>query len=277
MGKLSPRVLDKIIMERKIAILGAGGIGSSIARGIQNSGIIKSKIVITREKSSFSKNEHKMFECYYDNTLAVKHSNIIIVAVQPKQLDNLIEEIKSELTEKHLVISIVSGVSIERVESLINKKIPIIRAMPNTAIKTGQSMTCLAFNKLGIKHQTLVEKIFNSVGITLLVSESKFAEATVLCGSGPALVLKFIRAYMQACIQHGFNDKEALIIAGQVTKGTSMIVQKNNYHPEPEIDKVTTPSGCTIDALVELEHRGFSSALLRSIDAGIKKAKTLYS
>ena len=122
----------------------------------------------------------------------------------------------------------------------------------------------------------LVESIFNGVGQTLLIPESKFAEATVLCGSGTALVLKFIRAYMQASIQQGFSEKDSLKISTQVVKGASMVIQENNNHPESEIDKITTPGGCTIDALIQMEHSRFSSAFLKAVESGISKAKKLY-
>lgn len=261
----------------QIVVLGAGNIGTRIAEGILASRITNKKIILTRQSGEFSEEEKEKFECQTNNQEAVSTSDIVITAVQPKQMDSLLAEIKDALVEsKHLLISVASGVSIERIEALVGK-IAIARAMPNTAIRVRQSMTCLAFNELGREHQALVESIFGAVGMTLLIPENRFAEATVLCGSGTALALKFIRAYMQAGIQHGFNEKDALTIASQVLKGASMIVQKDFNHPEHEIDKVTTPGGCTIDALIEMEHSGFSSALLKAIEAGIKRARKLYS
>ena len=264
-------------LNQRIAILGSRGIGLPIAEGITNSEITENKVIITRKNSSFSEKEKEQFVCYYDNNLAVKESDIIVIAVQPKQFNSLIEEIRNELTDKHILISIVSGVSISDIESLVRKNIAVIRAMPNTAIKVGQSMTCLVFNKLGENFKSLVQIIFNSVGQTLLIEEAQFPEATVLCGSGPAFIFEFMNGYILACIQHGFNKEQAMQIASQVTKGAAEIIQKTKNDPALEIKDVTTPGGCTIYALVEMQHAGLNSALLKGIEIGIGKAKKLYS
>lgn len=261
-------------MQKRIAVLGAGNIGFPIAEGIQASEITNQKVIITRKKATFSKKEKDKFKCLKDNQEAVSYSNIVVLAVQPKQADEVLSEIKDFLSEKHLLISVVSGLGIEQIENLLQKKIPVARAMPNTAIRVCQSMTCLAFSDEGKKHQELVEDIFNRVGTSLLIPENLFTAATVLCGSGSALGLKYIRGYMQACIQHGFNEFEALMIATQVLKGATMML--DGKHPETEIDKVTTPGGCTIAALTEMEHAGFSSALLKAIEVAVEKAKKLY-
>lgn len=258
----------------KIAVLGAGNIGLSIAEGIQH--LSKRKIILTRKNNIFSEEEKEKFECMSDNKEAVSASKIVIVAVQPKQADDLFLEIKEVLGKRHLLISVISGIKIDQIEKIVGK-IAIARAMPNITIGISQSMTCITFNILAKKYQALVESIFGSVGKTLLIPEVKFTEATVLCGSGTALVLKFIRAFMQACIQHGFNGKEAILIASQVVKGASIMIQENHEHPEKEIDSVTTPGGCTIYALAELEHAGFNSALFRAIKVGVDKAQKLYS
>lgn len=260
----------------RIVVIGTGGIGSSVAEGIRQSGITGERITITRKSSPFSEKEEGMFNCTYDNRQAVSASNVVIIAVQPKQMDDLLKEIKEVLTSEHLLISVVSGISIGRIEELLGKKIPIARAMPNTAISVRESMTCLELNEAAKEYQSIVEEIFNAVGITLIIPEDMFPQATGLCGSGTAFGLKYIRGYMQACIQNGFNEKDALMIASQVVKGAAMIVQNGDNHPEVEIDKVTTPGGCTIDGIVEMDHAGFISALLRGIKVCIDRARQLY-
>lgn len=260
----------------KIAVIGAGDIGMSVAHGICNSGIMNEKIIVTRQKSIFPEKDVKIFECSYDNKKAVMNSDIIILAVQPKQARGVLEEIKKVIDHKKILISVVSGLEIKDIEQIIRNR-AIVRAMPNIAIKVRQSMTCLAFNELSQVNAKLVEKIFNAVGMTLTIPENLFPEATVLCGSGTALALKFNRIFMQACIQHRFNKMDGLRIASQVIKGAAMLIQDDWQHPESEIDNVTTPGGCTIAALVEMEHAGFGSALLRAISVAIEKARRLYS
>ncbi|OGI64145.1 pyrroline-5-carboxylate reductase [Candidatus Nomurabacteria bacterium RIFCSPLOWO2_01_FULL_41_21] len=264
-------------MEKRISILGAGNIGLAIADGISKAKIAKGRIAITRKSEDFSDELRKVYDCV-DNEQALRFGDILILAVQPKQVEELLSEMKGSIKEHHLLISVVSGVSITRIKELLgNDKVKVVRAMPNTSIRYGESMTCLAFNESAMEHRDLVERIFNSLGKFIILEESKFPQATVLCGSGPALMLKFARAYMQAGIQNGFNEHDALLIAGQLMRGVSRAILEGKVHPEVEIDKVTTPGGCTIDALIEMDHAGFSSALLRAVSAGVDKAKSLYS
>ncbi len=262
-------------MTTKIVVLGIGGIGRPIADGIYSSSLTEEKISVTRKQTPFSEEELSKFNCLNDNKIAVSTANVVIIAVQPGQVDELLLEIKEVLTSEHILISVVSGLEIAQIQAVVGN-IPIARAMPNIAIKVRQSMTCLAFNEEGKKHQTLVKSIFDSVGQTLIIPENKFPEATGLCGSGTAFGLKYIRGYMQACIQNGFTEKDALLIASQVIKGAAMLLQETGSHPEVEIDKVTTPGGCTIAGLVEMDHAGFVSSLLRGLKKCIEKARELY-
>ncbi len=259
----------------KMVVIGAGDIGSAAAEGIRQAGIVDGRIILTRKSSLFSQMERKLFHCSYGNKRAVVNSDIVVIAVQPKDADTVLEEIKKTLSTKKILISIVSGLEIEHIQQVVGN-IPIVRAMPNIAIKVGQSMTCLACNDMGKEHIALIEEIFNAVGLTLFISEEKFPEATVLCGSGTALALKFIRAFMQAGIQSGFNKKDSFLLANQVLRGAAELAQQTGKHPEALIDEVTTPDGCTIAALAEMEHRGFCSAFLSAVKVGIKRARELY-
>ena len=258
----------------RIAILGAGNIGLSIAEGIRAAGMAEGRVIVTRKRNQFSTMENRMFSCVTDNRLAVSLSDIVIVAVRPNQAEDLLEEIHEPLQPRHLVISVVTGVPITRMEKILGQ-VAITRAMPNTAIRVRQSMTALAFNSEAEKHQTLVESLFGSVGLTLRVPENRFPEATGLFASGIAFGLEYMRGYQQSGIQHAFNEHEALMIAAQVMKGAAMLVQDGNRHPEMEIDKVTTTRGCTIDGVVELVHAGLKSATHRGMDVCIAKAHLL--
>jgi pyrroline-5-carboxylate reductase len=260
----------------RIAILGAGDIGVSIGHGILDAGLA-AEVIITRHNSTFSEEEKGKFTCLYDNAEAVRRAFVLIMAPKPQQADKLLAQIKDSLTEDHLLISVVSGLGIEKMEELVGKKVPIVRAMLNTAIRVRQSMTFLAFSEAGQEYRSFVQEIFDSVGLVLYIEDRMFPQATVLGGSGVALAMKFLRGYMQACIQHGFDKHDAVKIATQVLKGASMLIEAGSNHPEVEIDKVTTPEGCTIDAVNEMDHRGFTSSLLKAIKVGIKKARKLYS
>jgi pyrroline-5-carboxylate reductase len=260
-----------------IAIIGGGNIGLAIAEGLLTTGIFSGKIIITRKNSDFSEEEKNKFECLKDNKKAVEKAGIVVIAVQPSQFNELALDIKDCIKKEQLIISVVTGLRIEDIATALSEAKAIARVMLNIAIKVGKSMTFVALNSEGKKNQKTIELIFSSVGKIIFAPESKFNAATVLSGSGIALAMKFLRAYMQAGIQNGFNEHDALRIAKEVMKGAITILDKNGNHPESEIDKVTSPGGCTIDALAELEHSGFTSALLKAVRNGTEKAGALYT
>ncbi|MCP3899381.1 MAG: pyrroline-5-carboxylate reductase [Desulfobacteraceae bacterium] len=264
----------------RIAILGAGNIGCAIANGLVQSDIFKaSNITLTRRRTHFlSEMESKGFIVQSDNVDAVKKSDCIIIAVEPQQIDGVLQEINKDLIpSKHIVISVVTAVSLKQIADQIGKPIAIIRAMPNTAIAVRESMTCLVSNGLDIGAVEIAESIFSSVGKTQIISEEKMIAATALGACGIAFFLRAIRAASQGGIEIGFNSKVALAIASQTAKGAASLLLSENNHPEQEIDRVTTPRGCTISGLNQMEHEGFSSAMIKGITISAEKASQLYS
>jgi pyrroline-5-carboxylate reductase len=148
--------------------------------------------------------------------------------------------------------------------------------MPNTAIAVGQSISCLVFEPLSRPYQKLVEGMFETVGTQIELQEELMTSATALGACGIAFFLRAIRAATQGGIEIGFHASEALKIALQVAKGAALLLEQPGAHPENEIDKVTSPRGCTIAGLNEMEHKGFSSALIMGIKTSADKAGKLY-
>lgn len=210
-----------------------------------------------------------------DNSKAVQNSDILIFAVQPAHLQSILESIASHLTEKHIVISTITGFSISKIESIVGAQNHIIRAMPNTAIAVGKSMTCLCSNQTGKSRLSVAEAIFNRLGATICIPEEKMQAATVVCASGIAFWMRLIRATTQAAIQLGFDAKEAQRLAMHTSEGAAQLLIQNGHHPEEEIDKVTTPMGCTIEGLNEMEHKGLSSSLIQGMVASFQKINAI--
>jgi pyrroline-5-carboxylate reductase len=263
--------------ELKIAIIGSGNLGTAIARGIVKSRLAApSSIVLTRRQPA--KLDQFKFDGYQvetDNKAAVKASTTIILAVQPKQLEGVLKEIAPALTEKHILVSTVTGISTDEILSHVGKKVPVIRAMPNTAIAIGASMTCICAKDATDKQLADTRKLFDGLGVTLIIEERLMKAATVLAASGIAFFMRYIRAATQGGIQLGFDAEEAQLIAGQTARGAASLLLDNQSHPEMEIDKVTTPEGCTIAGLNEMEHQGLSSALIKGIVASFEKINTI--
>jgi pyrroline-5-carboxylate reductase len=259
----------------KIAIIGAGNLGYSIAIGIltQQNFKCKSLFLTKRDIQSLSSWEKlPNVKISSDNKKAVRSSDIVIIAVQPEQLQTVLEEIKDVVNpKKHIIISTVTGRKIAELESFLGSETAIIRAMPNTAISVGKSMTCLSANKKGTENIELARTIFNAVGKTLYIEEKLMQSATVICASGIAFWMRLIRATSQGAIQLGFDAKEAQELAMHTCLGAASLLIQSGNHPEQEIDKVTTPSGCTIEGLNEMEHQGLSSSLIQGLIASYEK------
>jgi len=265
--------------QKPMAILGAGNIGCAIADGLAASGEFNpSAITLTRRRTEKLESYKKQdFKVMADNLLAVKESEILILCVEPHQLDDLLQEISSSLNpDRHLLISVVSGASIKSIQQQLPDGVPVTRAMPNTAIAIRESMTCICGDKSDRYSLDTTLKIFNTVGITRVIREDQMTSATALCACGIAFFLRAIRAASQGGIEIGFDSAEALTMATQTALGAAGLLKEMKNHPEFEIDRVTTPKGCTISGLNQMEHGGFSSALIRGIVTSSDKAEKLY-
>src|SRR5690606_38712803 len=176
-----------------------------------------------------------------------------------------------------LIVSVISGVSCHDIKNKLGKEAQVVRAMPNTAISIGQSMTCIAGEATVSEENILaVTKLFETVGAVIKINEDLMSAATALCACGTAFFLRAIRAASQGGVEVGFHADEALKMAVQTAKGAADLLLKTQSHPEIEIDKVTSPKGCTIAGLNEMESHGFSSSLIKGIKLSALKAGGLY-
>ncbi len=256
----------------KVAIIGAGSLGQSIAKGLLSKKVISALYLTKRNTASLeSFKRHKEVTLTADNTFAVDNADIIIFAVQPKHLSKILENVKYLLRKEQLIISVATGYSIGKIENSIGAKHSIVRAMPNTAASVRQSMTCLSANEKGKEQIELAKTVFDSLGVSMEIPEEQLQAATVICASGIAFWMRLIRATTQGAIQLGFEATEAHELAMQTCFGAATLLKKSGNHPEAEIDRVTTPSGCTIEGLNEMEHQGLSSSLIKGINASFEK------
>jgi pyrroline-5-carboxylate reductase len=265
--------------EGRIAILGAGNIGLAIARGILRSGKYQpADITLTRRRLHLlSEMADSGVTISSDNAKAVSLSDLIIISVEPQQIDGLMSEIKPVLDRnRHTIISIVTGVTIGQIEKMAIEGIPVVRAMPNIAISVGESMTCLAANGEGAGSLDAATKLFGMSGETLVINEEEMIAATAVGACGVAFFLRAIRAASQGGIEIGLQSSHALKIATQVARGAASLLLAAGSHPEQEIDRVTTPKGCTIAGLNLMEYEGFSSSMIKGISLSAEKAALLY-
>lgn len=265
---------------KQIAIIGSGNIGLSLAKGLVKANFVSAEnITLTRRNlTHLQPYQEAGFQISNDNKSTVAKASIVILAVLPQQLNAVLDEIQPTiLPAKHLVISVISGVSCAAIKEKLGSKVEVVRAMPNTAIAIGQSMTCIASDNASADNLAEVTRMFETVGSVVKINEDLMTSATALCACGIAFFLRAIRAASQGGVEIGFHADEALKMAVQTAKGVADLLLLHKTHPESEIDKVTSPKGCTIAGLNEMEHNGFSSSLIKGIKLSALKAGNLYT
>lgn len=258
----------------KIAIIGGGNLGSAIAEGLIAAAYCQPEdLIITRRNTAVLAGlAAKGVQVTSDNKAAVTQAGMVILAVKPYNYEEILGELKDLLKpSQHILVSVVTGAWIDQLNKIVGEKMAIVRAMPNTAIAIRQSMTCLAFSNTTNQQMEQVIGLFDQLGRTAIIDEKLMDAATVLGACGTAYAMRYIRANIQGGIEIGFDAQTASLIAAQTVMGAAELLLQTGNHPEQEIDKVTTPKGCTIAGLNEMEHRGFSSSLIRGITASYNK------
>ncbi len=263
----------------KIAIIGGGNLGSSIAKGIISLGNFgKENVSICEKRTLRIKYLKEQGFHVIDSNLqkTVNNAAVIIISVKPQQFIKLLEELKPLLKPDQILVSTVTGISLKEIEKVVGNQ-PTVRIMPNTAIEIRESMTCICFNNTNKDQEDQVVALFDQLGQTALLQEELLDAVTVLGACGIAFALRFIRAATQGGIEIGFSAEVSQFIVSQTVKGAARLLHENSSHPEAEIDKVTTPQGITISGLNEMEHQGFSSSVIKGLITSYNKLTLLDS
>lgn len=263
-------------MNTPIAIIGGGNLGTAIAQGLLLSGFVApEQLMVTRRNTNQLRHlSEKGVRISSDNQQALQFASWIILAVKPFQVQELLQQLQPHLEAgKHKLISVITGVWLKDLENMTGGGFTLFRAMPNTAIALRESMTCVCSNYSSEADNRFVMGLFNQLGRTVFINEDLMDAATVLGACGTAYAMRYIRANIQGGIEIGFSAEIASLIAAQTVKGATELLLTQNTHPEQEIDKVTTPKGCTIAGLNEMEHQGFSSSLIKGLITSYKKIK----
>lgn len=255
-----------------VHIIGGGNLGASIAIGIAKFTEGNQVTVTRRNTKSILHLEQLGVTVSTDNKHNIQEADIIILTIKPYQVDTVLAEILPAIANK-TIASAVSGLSIENLQNKIGATHQAVRIMPNIAAQFGASATCIAFQESNKEAAQNVVRLFEGLGTAPIIDEKLMDAATVLAASGTAFALRYIRASMQAGIEIGFDWQTALAISAQTVKGAAEMLLEEKTHPEQLIDRVTTPQGCTIAGLNEMELHGFSSSLIRGIKTSLKQIK----
>lgn len=258
----------------KIAIIGCGNLGTSVANGLlMRADFDPKNLTLTkRNTSSLAEFEAKGVHVHSDNSAAAKYADVILLGVKPYNVTNILKEVLPVLdAKKQIVVSLATGISLKEMYGVLDPQTVTFRAMPNIAADIQESITCICHEQADPMQIETVKELFDSIGFTISIDETLMEAATVLGACGIAYVLRFMRAMIQGGIEIGFDSVTASKIVNQTVKGAAELMIQKNIHPEAAIDKVTTPKGCTIVGLNEMEHRGFSSAMVRGVIASYNK------
>lgn len=254
----------------KVTIIGAGNMGGAIARGLAQGSIVKaSDITVTNPsngKLEQLKKEYPEINVSIDNRKAACGAELVIVAVKPWLMQQVLGEL--DLKREQILVSVAAGITFAQLAEFVGDgEMTMFRLIPNTAISRLESMTLIAAHNASTEQEQLLLSLFNEMGLAMSVTEHQMAAATALTSCGIAYVLKYIQAAMQAGVEMGLYPKEAQRMVAQSVKGAATLILSNETHPSVEIDKVTTPGGITIKGINELEHAGFTSAIIRAMKA----------
>ena len=255
-------------LNMKIAIIGAGNMGGAIARGLAKGTIVKPENICisnpSQEKLDALKMEFPTMQVTHYNREAVEDADIVLLAVKPWLIEQVVKELHLD-AENQMLVSVAAGISFAQFEEWVGEKMTLFRVIPNTAISQLESMTLIASHHASEEQEQLLLSLFNEMGLAMLIPEKQMAATTALTSCGIAYVLKYIQAAMQAGIELGVYPKDAQRMVAQSVKGAASLILNNDTHPSVEIDKVTTPGGITIRGINELEHEGFTSAIIKAM------------
>lgn len=246
--------------------------GGAIALGMAKGTIVDAKDIVVADPSQANLDRLKQqvpeMDTTASNAEAVKDADIVILAVKPWLVEIVLKDLP--LKEQQILVSIAAGVSTEKLADYTNNGMTIFRLIPNTAISQMASMTFVTSNNATKEEQQQILDIFNEMGLAMPIQEKDMGAATALASCGIAYALKYIHAGMQAGIEMGIYPKDAMTMVAQSMKGAAELILNNDTHPATEIDKVCTPGGITIKGINELEHNGFSSAIIKAMKASNK-------
>lgn len=264
----------------KLGIIGAGKMAGALVRGILRAKVYnKNEIILSDlDKSRLSqlKKEHGVSTTEYNRELS-EHSETILFAVKPLDVQPLLQDIKNQVSSKKLYISIAAGIKTSFIESCVKKELKVARVMPNKAAVVQQGAYGIYFNKHAEDtDKNMVESIFSPLGQTITVKDEALIDVvTGLSGSGPAYVAVFAEALSDAGVKMGLSRETSSKLAFQTVLGTAKLLIETGVHPAKLKDMVSSPSGTTIAGIHELEKLGFRNAVISAVEAGTNRSREL--
>ena len=264
---------------KKVAFLGAGKMGSIILQGLLNHGMLEANstsATVAHPERAKALGAKLKVNVGTDNVAAAKGADVIVIGVKPQVVEDVVREISSHITPKQLIVSVAASVPTTMIEANLPPNVPVVRAMPNTPCLLGVGMTAICKGKHASADDVAMTcRMFDVVGRTVVVDEKHMDAVTALSASGPAYIYIILESLAEAGVKVGLPRDIATLLAAQTTMGAARVVLETGDHPALLKDAVTTPAGCTIDAIMELEEGKLRVTLIKAVVRAAQRAKEL--
>jgi pyrroline-5-carboxylate reductase len=264
---------------KRVAVLGAGKLGGILLKALLDKGLLSPDstfATVQHEERARALTTKFGVPVGTDNLKAVQNADIIFVCVKPQVVREVMEQIRPNVSAKQLIISVAASVPTGQIEKALGVLVPVVRAMPNTPCAQGVGMTALCKGKFAdSKHVDMACALFNVVGRTVVVDEKHMDAVTGLSASGPAYIYIILESLAEAGVKVGLPRDVATLLAAQTTMGAATVVLETGDHPALLKDAVTTPAGCTVDGIMELEEGKLRVTLIKAVVKAAQRAKEL--
>lgn len=269
-----------MLIDKKVTVIGVGKIGESLISGLISAGKLRKENITgtVRHMESLARISSKLpdLQVTLNNAEAIKGKDLIILAIKPQVMKDVLADIAEELLEDQLIISIAASVTTAYIEERLSRKNPVIRVMPNTPCLLNEGMSALCRGRYAAEeHLALASEIFQAVGKTVILEENLMDGVTALSGSGPAYLYMVIESLAEAGVKVGIPREVSTTLAAQTMLGSAKMVLELKEHPALLKDMVTTPAGCTIDGVLELEEGKLRVTLIKAVVKATERAREL--
>jgi pyrroline-5-carboxylate reductase len=276
---MNTAALDQDLSQIRVAVLGAGKMGGILLQAFLKQQILSPDqllATVAHADRAAALSAQWGVEVSTDNLAVARRADVILLGVKPFQVPDLVEQIRPALTTEKLLISFAASVRISAIEQAAGMDIPVIRSMPNTPSMLGAGISALCRGRFVAEAQmAFAQRIFETVGRTVIVDEKHMDAVTGLSASGPAFIYIILESLAEAGVKVGLPRDIATLLAAQTTFGAAKMVLETGYHPALLKDAVTTPAGCTIDGILELEEGGLRVTLIKAVMRATQRAKEL--
>lgn len=264
---------------KRVAVLGAGKMGGILLRALLEGGLLTpEKTVVTVGYADEAQKASKEFNLSVgtDNVAAVRDADVVLICLKPQQVKQVLEEVRGVIRPGQLFMSVAASVPTSYIEKCLAAQVPVVRAMPNTPCLVRKGMIALCKGAhADDSHVKIAQAVFSTVGLTVVVDEKHMDAITGLSGSGPAYIYIIVEALAEAGVKVGLPRDLATTLAAQTTMGSASMVLETGHHPAVLKDMVTTPAGCTVDGVMELEEGKLRVTLIKAVVKAVQRAREL--